>query len=305
MTADQTGPATRVDAHAGWRVAAFHTWARALRLDGHATLEDSAVHEAAEYFGLAPEVVRFRMKHGTRLLAEEWETMRIDPTSADDLCRFYNRNTSEAFELLDFHVNGEAGYNYVAALEMAASRPGRQYLDWGSGIGSGAILFASHGFDVTLADISTSLLRFAAWRLARRGLHAECIDLKQQRLPEDRFDIVTAFDVLEHLQRPIDAVKDIRRSLVHGGLFCFNTPFHDDPDRPMHIFHDTRLLRHFRAEGYSWVYGGRAGILALSKARSNLLRRAFYRLYDVHLHSITQRIDVGAVRRGISWGARQ
>jgi hypothetical protein len=39
------------------------------------------------------------------------------------------------------------------------------YLDFGSGVGSGGILFARHGFEVTLADISSTLLGFSPWRL--------------------------------------------------------------------------------------------------------------------------------------------
>jgi 2-polyprenyl-3-methyl-5-hydroxy-6-metoxy-1,4-benzoquinol methylase len=287
--------------NAEWRAAALQMWSAALTLDGHPTLLDSVVAEAAEYFGLTRCEVRFRMEHGTRLLAEEWEGMRLRPDSEEDLIRFYNENTAEPFELLEFNANGDAGYNYVAALEVARSKPGRMYLDYGSGVGSGAVFFARQGFTVTLADVSTPLLRFAEWRLRKRGIAARCIDLKEQSLPCGQFDIITAFDVLEHLLDPLRVIEDLRESLTPGGVLCFNAPFGHDPDRPMHIFHDERILRHLRAAGFARSYGARAAIHALVKVPNPLYRRWFFRLYDDHLQALTRRIDTGAIRRRLRW----
>src|SRR2546428_3860327 len=87
--------------------------------------------------------------------------------------------------------------SYVAALHFARSQGGRRYLDFGAGMGSGSILFARHGFDVTLADISSTLLRFSAWRLDLRRLPATYVDLKTAELPAGAFDLVTAMDVFE------------------------------------------------------------------------------------------------------------
>ena len=73
----------------------------------------------------------------------------------------------------------------------------KSYLDFGSGISSGPILFARYGMDVASADISSSLLAFSAWRFQKRDLHARLIDLKHQSLPHNTFALVTAMDVFE------------------------------------------------------------------------------------------------------------
>jgi 2-polyprenyl-3-methyl-5-hydroxy-6-metoxy-1,4-benzoquinol methylase len=57
----------------------------------------------------------------------------------------------------------------VPALE---ARCGDSYLDSGGGVGSGAILFACHGYTVAQVDISSTLLDFSKWRFARRQVAA-------------------------------------------------------------------------------------------------------------------------------------
>src|SRR2546427_172036 len=79
--------------------------------------------------------------------------------------------------------------SYVTALEFAAREGCRSCLDFGAGVGSGGILFARHGFDVGLADISSPLLNFSRWRFETRNLPAEFFDLKAQTLPRAAFDM--------------------------------------------------------------------------------------------------------------------
>ena len=50
---------------------------------------------------------------------------------------------------------------------------------------------------MTLADISSTLLRFSAWRRDQRRLPATYVDLKTAELPAGAFDLVTAMDVFE------------------------------------------------------------------------------------------------------------
>lgn len=49
-------------------------------------------------------------------------------------------------------------------------------------------------------------------------------NLEAQTFADASFDIVVALDVLEHVNRPDDAVAEIARTLRPGGLFLFSTP---------------------------------------------------------------------------------
>ena len=84
--------------------------------------------------------------------------------------RFYDESRTTMYELMWWHSlrDDASPLAYVTALHLAQQRGCRRYLDFGAGVGSGGILFARHGFDVTLADISSTLLQFTSWRLGRR-----------------------------------------------------------------------------------------------------------------------------------------
>jgi len=64
------------------------------------------------------------------------------------------------------------------------------------------------GFTATLADISSSLLGFSAWRRGS-GSYRPYIDLKISLLPSRGFDVITAMDVFEHLSDPVEAVEKL------------------------------------------------------------------------------------------------
>ncbi|MDH6265089.1 SAM-dependent methyltransferase [Rhizobium sp. SG_E_25_P2] len=49
-------------------------------------------------------------------------------------------------------------------------------------------------------------------------------DLQKQTFPDESFDIVVALDVMEHVFRPQDAVKEIWRTLSNGGVFIATWP---------------------------------------------------------------------------------
>src|SRR5207253_421114 len=97
------------------------------------------------------------------------------------------------YELMWWHTltDDTSPLAYVTALQVAERQAGRRSLDFGAGVGSGAVLFARHGFEVALADISSTLQRFSKWRLELRKLPARLIDLKATKLPSDAFDFIT------------------------------------------------------------------------------------------------------------------
>jgi len=144
---------------------------------------------------------------------------------------------------------------YVTALHLAQQRGCRRYLDFGAGVGSGGILFAHHGFDVTLADISSTLLQFTSWRLGRRNLHATYIDLKTSSLTRDAFDFVTAMDVFEHLVDPVSTVEQLSGALKPGGFLFARIAAEPDVDRPQHIVHDFEpTFARLRSLGFTEVW---------------------------------------------------
>jgi SAM-dependent methyltransferase len=109
--------------------------------------------------------------------------------------------------------------------------------------------------EVTLADISSSMLNFSRWRFDLRGITAQYVDLKERKLHRNAYDIVAAMDVFEHLVDPVQTVDEIWEGLVPGG-FLFGR-FHSelDADRPHHIVQDFGpTLDRLRELGFVMVW---------------------------------------------------
>ncbi len=210
------------------------------------------VAEAAEYFGWSTDAVLARIADAGERFKAEWQQHVTDPNDEASVVRFYNESESELFELIGWHATDPIHYRTLMCLDVAERRPGRRCLDFGSGIGSDAIAFAAAGFDITLADVSEPLLKFAKWRCERRGFKVRAIDLKHDAVPERAYDAAICFDVLEHIPRPMRTLGSISRSLSPGGLLFLHAPFGEDPDRPMHVVHDDPITSRMRTVGFNW-----------------------------------------------------
>ncbi|MBC3841458.1 methyltransferase domain-containing protein [Streptacidiphilus sp. 4-A2] len=74
-------------------------------------------------------------------------------------------------------------------------------------------------------DPSPKLIGAARRHAAQTGREIGYTVGKSEQLPyaDASFDIVTCVDVLEHVESPAQAVREIQRVLVPGGLFLFDT----------------------------------------------------------------------------------
>ena len=208
--------------------------------------------ELSEYLQLSIDDVLRRFDDAAARFTQEWQNRVPNPVDERALVRFYNESTTEIFDLARWHAEDHIHYRTLVCADIASRNSGRSMLDFGSGIGSDALVFADAGFEVTLADVSDPLRRFACWRCARRGIPVKTIDLKRQRLPRRCYDVAICFDVLEHIPRPLRAVDGIGRALRDGGLLFVHAPYGDDPARPMHVVHKDIVTPRMRSLGFNW-----------------------------------------------------
>lgn len=216
-------------------------WREALLLPGETDFIKSSLRELAEFYGISCEDARRRCESAVADSKREWESARR--RTPDEVKNFYRATQSYVFEHVWWHATDVATNSINVELLKYAQRLGaNRYLDFGAGVGANAILFARQGFKVTLADISPAMLEFASWRLMRRGLEAEFIDLNRQKLPENHFDFATAVDVFEHLPKPEIELRQISRAMRSGGELVFNCQAGADDDRPMHVLRSSRQV---------------------------------------------------------------
>ena len=94
-------------------------------------------------------------------------------------------------------------------------------LDVGCGIGSFLSLARNNGWEVYGTEISKEICNYIKERL---GLEVYNGRLQDADYPDEYFDVVTFWHVLEHMQDPLEALKVANRILKKDGLFVVATP---------------------------------------------------------------------------------
>lgn len=241
-------------------------WKQALLFESD-DLQESILRELNSRLGCGSiEETRLMCLRAVSELKGEWQR-KVENVDAESVKSFYDQSRTMLFELMWWHTLAEdtSPLAYVVAQKLAEMHGCRNYLDFGSGVGSGGILFARRGFSVTLADISSTTLDFCSWRFSQRKLSADFIDLKTRKLPDSGFDFITAMDVFEHLVNPVEAVMDLHRALKTGGVLFGRFAAELDDDRPHHIVLDFGPTRKaLEAAGFvriwqdRWLWGHEA-----------------------------------------------
>ena len=158
-------------------------------------------------------------------------------------------------------------------LKIATARPrlaaikkltdGRRLLDVGCATGFFMEAAAEEGFDVRGVEFST-----VAISLARRDIRDRivCGDVNVlQSRGSEKFDVVTAFDIIEHVQNPANFLADIREALLPGGLLAISSP-------------DTgHFLRYFMGSRWPMLQPMQHTVLFSRRSIADLLERCGFR----------------------------
>jgi SAM-dependent methyltransferase len=104
-------------------------------------------------------------------------------------------------------------------------------LDWGCGKGQVSFLLRKAGAKVTSCDLATTSDDSSFGQetpiLAKAGIPVVSLQHAfQLPFPQESFDIVLSFGVLEHVENDLASLREIHRVLVPSGLFfCFYLPY--------------------------------------------------------------------------------
>lgn len=160
-------------------------------------------------------------------------------------------------------VGGRSGL-YFAALKQAVTTFDGRMLDIGCGTGNFIKAMSRLGFQVDGVEISPEAAQLANAQFAASGrAPVVCGVLEDARYPDETFDIITLWHVIEHLPDPARTLREIRRVLKPNGRCVIQTPKLDSPearmfgaywaglDSPRHlwIFSDQTLERMANAAG--------------------------------------------------------
>jgi SAM-dependent methyltransferase len=260
---ESPGEAPPPRAHLSPTMAVF---ADCLRPPGGGTVREGVIDDLSAYYELPAEQVVERCLGWEADSIREWHAASRD--TAASLADFYDTVQSWSFDLLWYAYLQTAGYGYPASVIVADAigtvPDGGRMLDFGSGVGVTGQFFAALGWQVTLADVSATLLEFARWRHQRRGLGSDFLRLPAD-LPDGEFDLITAIDVFAHVPDAAETAKRLHRAMRPGGLLVTNFDVRPPSEaNAWHLYDDAAPLRWAieRAgfapvrliDGFTWFY---------------------------------------------------
>lgn len=122
-------------------------------------------------------------------------------------------------------VNDDLWSEHVA--RYAFARPyaeGKRVLDAGCGTGYGSAELAQSASEVTGVDIAAEAIEYAMTNYPMAGLHFIKSSCTAVPFPANSFDLVVAFEVIEHLMDYRAFLDECARLLTHEGLFIVSSP---------------------------------------------------------------------------------
>jgi 2-polyprenyl-3-methyl-5-hydroxy-6-metoxy-1,4-benzoquinol methylase len=146
---------------------------------------------------------------------------------------------------------------HVARYEWAASlAPGRRVLDAGCGTGYGAAILADGGAAHVLGvDMAAAVVEAARSRETDR-LGFDQADISRLPYADASFDLITCFEVIEHVPEQSAVIGELARVLAPGGVLAISSPNADryPPGNPHHVREfTTGELRALLAEAFPVV----------------------------------------------------
>ncbi|MEJ7597481.1 MAG: class I SAM-dependent methyltransferase [Kofleriaceae bacterium] len=224
----------------------------------HVAGDPALVKDQAEYVDdivaftkTTKEQVRERMQKGSVPLKDEWNSWEQQgPMTPERISAFYKQTTNYIYELGEWHLfvadKRASDLALVEELRKKAPPAGRMnVLDFGGGVGLLSVLLARAGLDVTLADLDSTSLTFAASRAKRHSIPLKIWKSDVEAMPPDRkYDVIVALDVFEHIpKQELHKIVDKLIRLKHDKTeILLNAPFGKTSVHPMHLDADAEVF---------------------------------------------------------------
>jgi len=145
--------------------------------------------------------------------------------------------------ILNGHFNNKSEL-YLHLLHIATYEYAKNFvknktvLDFGCGSGYGTEMLSKNAAKVTGVDISKEAVDYA-----KNNYNSDNLDFKTiSELTDEKFDVITSFQVIEHVPNDIEYVTKLKKFLNPGGYLLISTPdkkhrLFNHIQKPWNIFH--------------------------------------------------------------------
>lgn len=135
---------------------------------------------------------------------------------------FYKSEVGEFSKKRDKELSNwfRGGLNYVSEFVPIKKSKGKSIIEFGCAYGAAAVVLKEYGLDVLATDISKLAIDRA--KRIHPSINFQTHDI-QKPFKGRKFDYAIAFDVLEHLEKPEIAIKDIYDILNKNGTAIIST----------------------------------------------------------------------------------
>lgn len=185
--------------------------------------------------------------------------------SEDEASVYWEKYKFEVYSSPDVRHDYEARYDDAMAFASPWSFSGvHSLLDVGCGIGNFLEYAQARGIEAFGSDIDASAIDEAT----SRGLRAVVADELGEAIPDGSMDVITLWDVIEHVYTPDELISSVLPKLRGGGLLLIETPNAGFPARRimLGIHSATRGRVDLTAPMYFWehkIYFTRRGLTFL------------------------------------------
>ena len=108
-------------------------------------------------------------------------------------------------------------------LKVMPARGGR-LLDIGCGLGDFLFKAQKAGYSVTGIDFSPNCIEIASRRFGIKNLYPMTLEEFATEQPDNRYDVITFFEVLEHLDNVTNFLRQVKTLLKPGGYIACSVP---------------------------------------------------------------------------------
>ncbi len=201
---------------------------------------EAFIVDAMAFTGLTREQVIDKTVVHNVGMKEEWAAWeKQGPMTDERIKQFYKQTTNYIYDLGGWHLwDLQKRESDLALVDQLKAAKVKNILDFGGGVGFNSLLLAQAGFDVTLADLDSQTLKFAAFRAERHGIKLKFWKSDVEPMPPDKkYDAILCMDVLEHLPKAElhTAVDKLVALKTPQTQVLIHAPFGRTAMHPMHL----------------------------------------------------------------------